>query len=199
MDGTTWLLIVGILVLLAIVGWLLYDRRRSAALRSRFGPEYRRAVDDTGDRRAAESELEARQRRVEALEIRPLPQAERDRYADAWRNVQARFVDEPAAAITEAERLIGEVMHARGYPVADFGQRVADVSVDHPAVVDHYRTAHDIASRSEAGDTDTEALRQAMVHYRALFEDLLETEGPEPTSEVGQEPRRPREDLRRTS
>jgi hypothetical protein len=172
MDGTTLLILV-VVVLVAIVGWLLYERRRSATLRSEFGPEYRRTIEATGDRREAEAELEARQKRVAALDIKPLPAAERARYADEWRDVQSRFVDEPAAAITAADALIGKVMEARGYPVSDFEQRVADISVDHPGVVEHYRVAHRIAARKDELTTDTESLRQAMVHYRALFDDLL--------------------------
>ena len=174
----TLLLVLVIVVLLAVVGWLLYERRRTDELRSTFGPEYRRTLDETGDRRAAEAELRERKQRVDALDIRPLPPAERDRYAGGWRKVQADFVDAPGSAITEADRLIGEVMQARGYPVSDFEQRVADVSVDHPAVVEHYRAAHAIAERRSDVTTDTEALRQAMVHYRALFDDLLDGSGP---------------------
>jgi hypothetical protein len=174
MEPTTIILIVVILALIAVVGWLLVERRRSKGLQSQFGSEYRRTLDDTGDRRAAEAELEARQKRVAELEIRPLPQAQRDHFARAWREVQARFVDEPELAISQADDLIGEVMQARGYPVADFEQRVADVSVDHAGVVEHYRIAHAIADRTTPGIRDTEELRQAMVHYRALFEDLLE-------------------------
>lgn len=176
MDTPQTLLIVVLAVaLVAALGWILYDRRRSQSLKSRFGPEYGRVVDEADDRRAAESELEARQRRVDKLDIRPLPQAERDRYAATWKTVQAHFVDEPAAAISEADRLIGDVMEAQGYPVADFEQRAADVSVDHPGVVEHYRAAHAIATTEAEPDatTTTEDLRQAMVHYRALFEDLL--------------------------
>jgi hypothetical protein len=173
MNATTIVLAVVVIVLLAAVGWLLYERRRSDRLRSDFGPEYRRTVTETGDRRAAEAELEQRQRRVEALSIRPLSAAERTRFAEAWRATQARFVDQPETAIADADRLIGEVMQARGYPVADFEQRVADVSVDHPSVVEHYRAAHAIASRTSGIPADTEQLRQAMVHYRALFDDLL--------------------------
>src|SRR4051794_32424659 len=169
----TLLLVVVIVVLLAVVGWLLYDRRRAMDLRSRFGPEYERTVKSTGDRRAAEDELRKRRERVEALEIRPLPSEDRQRYATEWRQVQALFVDEPKAAIDDADDLIGRVLKARGYPVADFDQRVADISVDHAAVVEHYRAAHAIAERRDQADTDTEALRQAMVHYRALFDDLL--------------------------
>jgi hypothetical protein len=171
----TLLLVVVIVALVVAVGWLLYDRRRSTQLRSTFGSEYERTVADTGDRRAAEDELRKRKERVDALDIRPLPAADRDRYAQQWREVQARFVDEPRPAIDEADDLIGRVMQDRGYPVADFDQRVADVSVDHASVVEHYRAAHAIAERDarDENTTDTEALRQAMVHYRALFEDLL--------------------------
>jgi hypothetical protein len=173
----TLLLVVVIVVLLAVVGWLLYERRRSTVLRSTFGPEYERAVHDAGDRRTAESELRKRQERVEALDIRPLPPVDRDRYAVEWRQVQALFVDEPRTAIDDADELIGRVMRDRGYPVADFDQRVADISVGHAAVVEHYRAAHAIAARADDTDTDidTEDLRQAMVHFRALFEDLLGT------------------------
>jgi hypothetical protein len=178
MDQTILLVLV-IVVLLAAVGWLLVQRRKSDRLQSRFGPEYKRTLDNAGDRRAAEEELETRQRRVAELEIRPLSDADRQDYATRWRQVQANFVDEPRAAITDADGLIGEVMHARGYPVSDFNQQVADVSVDHASVVEHYRAAHEIASRRDDVTTQTEDLRQAMVHYRALFEDLLGTPGEE--------------------
>jgi hypothetical protein len=182
----TLLLVVVIVVLLAVVGWLLYERRRTTELRSRFGPEYERTVKDTGDRRTAEGELRQRRERVEALEIRPLGGQDRQRYATEWRQVQSLFVDEPKAAVDDADDLIGRVMEARGYPVADFEQRVADISVDHGAVVQHYRAAHAIAERRDEVDTDTEALRQGMVHYRALFEDLLG-----PTDDQTAEPARP--------
>jgi hypothetical protein len=184
MDTQTLVIAVLVLALVAVLGWVMYDRRRSASLKSRFGPEYGRVVKEADDRRAAEAELAARQKRVDELDIRPLPQAERDRYAAEWKTVQARFVDEPAAAISEADRLIGDVMEAQGYPVADFDQRAADVSVDHPGVVDHYRAAHAIATTEAEPDatTTTEDLRQAMVHYRALFEDLLGMGKAEPAS-----------------
>jgi hypothetical protein len=184
MDTQTLVIAVLVLALVAVLGWVMYDRRRSASLKSRFGPEYGRVVEEADDRRAAEAELAARQKRVDELDIRPLPQAERDRYAAEWKTVQARFVDEPAAAISEADRLIGDVMEAQGYPVADFDQRAADVSVDHPGVVDHYRAAHAIATTEAEPDatTTTEDLRQAMVHYRALFEDLLGMGKAEPAS-----------------
>ena len=171
MNDTIWLVLV-IVVLLALTGWLLYERRRTRDLRSTFGPEYGRVVEDAGSRRAAEAELQDRKQRVEGLEIHPLTAEERDRFAPRWRDVQAAFVDEPRQAVEEADRLIGEVMQARGYPMADFEQRVADISVDHAGVVDHYRAAHEIATQ-RGDEPDTEALREAMVHYRALFDDLL--------------------------
>jgi len=171
----TLLLVIVIVALVVLVGWLVYDRRRGSDLRSTFGREYERTVADTGDRRAAEDELRKRKERVDGLDIRALPAEARDRYAQEWRQVQARFVDEPRPAIDQADDLIGQVMQDRGYPVADFDQRVADISVGHADVVEHYRAAHAIAERDQNNEnvTDTEQLRQAMVHYRALFEDLL--------------------------
>jgi hypothetical protein len=175
--------IVAIVVLLAVVAWLATERRRSDRLKERFGPEYDRTIESTGERRKAESELEARGRRVDALHIRALDDNERDRFLAMWKVVQTRFVDEPWEAVRDADSLIGKVMAARGYPVADFEQRAADVSVNHPQVVDHYRIAHRIAERGEGTAADTEDLRQAMVHYRALFADLLETD--EPAADLG--------------
>jgi hypothetical protein len=171
------LLVIVVVVLLAIVAWLVAQRRRTDELKNRFGSEYQRTVEAEGDRRSAEAELRQRQARVAALDIKPLPADQRDEFAEEWRHVQAEFVDEPSQAITEADRLVGQVMEARGYPVGDFDQRVADVSVDHADVVEHYRVAHDIASRRDDLTVDTESLRQAMVHYRALFEDLLGVSG----------------------
>jgi hypothetical protein len=171
-------MIVAIVVLIAIVAvaaWWLGQRRRTDRLRERFGPEYERTVDVAEDRGRAESELEARQQRVDSLDIRPLSGPDRARFGERWRVIQALFVDDPTMAVDQADTLIGEVMRARGYPVGDFEQRAADISVDHPQVVDHYRTAHRIAQRRIAGAIDTEELRQAFVHYRALFGELLET------------------------
>jgi hypothetical protein len=165
--------VLAIVALVALAAWAM-QRRRSDQLRRRFGPEYERTVGSARDKRQAEAELRARQERVDALEIRPLDRASRDRYVDRWREVQAMFVDDPGNAVDQADKLIGEVMRARGYPVGDFEQRAADVSVNHPHVVDHYRTAHGIAVRRRTGDGATEELRQAFVHYRALFADLLE-------------------------
>jgi hypothetical protein len=181
MDQT--LLIVLILVALVVVGggvWLYLQKRRTEQVRDRFGPEYDRAVTQHGDQRGAQAELEARQQRVEQLAIRPLAPPDQARFAAAWRAAQAHFVDDPKAATADADRLVSEVMQARGYPVGEFEQRAADVSVDHPLVVENYRAARAIALRNERGEASTEDLRQAMVHYRALFEDLLESEKAEP-------------------
>lgn len=176
MTTIAWIvLLVVVVAIVAVIAWSLGQRRRSARLRERFGPEYDRTVEQTGKQSKAEAELESRQERVESLDIRPLGADDRDRFRERWRIVQATFVDDPASAVTDADALIGEVMRARGYPVGDFEQRAADISVDHPQVVDHYRTAHQIAIRQRTGEADTEQLRQAMVHERALFADLLDT------------------------
>lgn len=164
------------IVLIGIWVWIA-SRRRSQHLKERFGPEYDRMVETSGDRRGAESELAAREKRRSALEIRPLEPEARDEFARQWRDTQARFVDEPGPAVQEADRLVAEVMKARGYPMEDFQQREADVSVDHPRVVEHYRAAHGISLAYEHGEASTEDLRQAMVHHRSLFEELLEADG----------------------
>lgn len=169
-----WTMIVVAAIVGAGVVWFVMGRRRHARLRQRFGPEYERAVHEVGNVRRAEATLEARAKRVERLQIRPLNAADGARFADAWRHIQTRFVDEPQAAVTEADRLVGEVMTTRGYPLGDFEQRAADISVDHPHVVAHYRDARAIAARHARGEASTEDLRQAFVHYRALFEDLLD-------------------------
>ena len=171
------ILLILLVAVIGIAAWLYLQKRKTEQLRGSFGPEYERAVHETGDRRKAEAELAERKERVERLNIRPLAPYERDEFAGRWKSAQAQFVDDPAGAIKEADRLVAEVMQARGYPVGDFEQRAADVSVEHPRVVEHYRAAHAIAQQNEAGAAGTEDLRQAMVHYRALFEDLLETSG----------------------
>jgi hypothetical protein len=160
-----------LLVLLAIV--IAVRRRRSRALADRFGPEYDRAVETAGKRSKAEAELAARTKHVEQLQIRPLNTAERDRYSQLWRVAQERFVDSPPLAVAEADQLVAEVMRVRGYPTTDFEQRAADISVAHPHLVTNYRAAHAIAVNSAGNRATTEDLRQAMVHYRALFEELL--------------------------
>jgi hypothetical protein len=165
--------IVILVVAVAAVAWWFGQRRRTERLKEKFGPEYERTVKKADDPRAAEADLEAREERVESLDIRPLAPGDSARFGERWMVVQALFVDDPARAVDQADTLIGEVMRARGYPIGDFEQRAADVSVEHPQVVDHYRVAHRIASRTDR-DSDTEALRQAFVHYRALFAELLD-------------------------
>ena len=174
MTQTTWI-VVGIIVVAAlIVGALLWSRRaRSEHLRDAFGPEYDRAVEAKGDRAKAEKDLAEREVRVEKLDIRPLDPTERREFMRRWDDVQARFVDDPARAVAFADALIGDVMKARGYPLKDFDRRAGDISVDHPVVVEQYHKAHDIAVRHERGEASTEDLRQAMIHYRALFDDLV--------------------------
>jgi hypothetical protein len=177
-------LLIALVVAIGVAVWLYTQKRRTDTLKGEFGPEYDRAVHEHRDQGRAERELEERRERVEALHIQPLSAGQRDRFAERWQSVQAQFVDDPKGATDEADDLVGEVMQARGYPVGDFEQRAADVSVKHPNVVEHYRAAHTIAERNERGDANTEDLRQAMVHYRALFEDLLV---------VAEEPARARE------
>jgi hypothetical protein len=177
MPSWGWVLIaIGIVVVLGLVAWNAYSARKRKGLQEHFGPEYDRTVADAPSRREAVSDLTERQKRREQLEIRPLGPESRDRYASHWHNTQAKFVDEPEEAVGEADRLIQEVMRERGYPVKDFDQRASDLSVDHPEVISNYRAAHGISVASERGKASTEDLRTAMVHYRALFEELLETE-----------------------
>lgn len=165
--------IVVILVLAIITVWMERQRAHSQKLQSRFGPEYERALEAAGSRHAAEQDLAARQRRVEGFNIRDLTPNDRQQFSARWREAQILFVDEPAQAIAEADRLVNEVMQARGYPVADFEQRAADLSVDHAEVVSNYRAARLLVARNEQRLASTEDLRQAMVHFRALFDDLL--------------------------
>ena len=169
-----------IVVILIVAAWSFARRHRSEGLqrsdklREQFGPEYDRTVAEMGDIRSAEDELTARQERVSQFDIRHLAADEGQRFNDEWQAVQASFVDDPSTAVHDADALVGRVMAARGYPVSDFEQRSADVSVDHPTVVEHYRAAHDIALRHAEGQASTEDLRQAMVNYHALFTELLE-------------------------
>ncbi len=175
MTQQTIIFVVAAVVIAALLVWIGLSLRRSQALHAHFGPEYERLVQAVGDKRKAEAELDARQRRVQKLHIQPLPEDQLGRYRESWRGVQTRFVDDPKRAVAEADRLVGEVMNARGYPVADFEQRAADVSVDHPNVVMHYRAAHELAARSADQQASTEDFRQGLIHYRELFDDLLET------------------------
>ena len=176
MSTISIVLIAALIVLGATVVWLLISRQRSKHLRSKFGPEYQRAVTEYGDRAKAERDLQRREERVEKLSIRPLSPATRDRYLQAWREDQAHFVDDPKGALVTADHLVAEVMNQRGYPVADFERRVEDISVDHPHLVQNYRAAREIAVLQQRGAASTEDLRRALVHYRALFDELLETQ-----------------------
>jgi len=168
-------LIIGfaVLVVAGIVAWYSIRKRRTEKLRAQFGAEYERAVKEDGGRRHAEAGLKERTARVESLNIRPLTAGDRARFGESWSRVQARFVDGPGGAVTEADQLLRDVMSTRGYPVSDFEQRAADISVDHPLVMENYRTAHAIAVRQTQGQANTEDLRQAMIHYRTLFGELV--------------------------
>jgi hypothetical protein len=173
MDTPTLLLIAGIVIVLviAVAAVIAMQRNRSRRLKERFGPEYRHAVEHAGSRSKAEAELLERQKRVERLHIKPLSPTEAARFSQTWKALQARFVDNPKAVVIEADQLVHELMQKRGYPMGDFERRAADISVDHPAVVDHYRAAQAVVLRD---DSDTERLREAVVHYRILFDELLE-------------------------
>lgn len=171
------LIIVGVIVLVVIIVgvWAYLRGQRSRALRQHYGPEYDRAVKQSGERRTGEKALEEREKRVESLNVRPLSEAERTHFSEEWRSLQARFVDDPAGATDQADRIIGTVMDERGYPVSDFEQRAADVSVEHADVVTNYRAAHAIALRARKGEATTDELRAALIHYRALFQELLDS------------------------
>lgn len=175
MDTTLGLVVVAAAVVAVLVGLTVSRQRKSADLQARFGPEYTHVVDAYGSKSKAEAELAAREKRVRELPIRGLAPPERNRFDQSWQAIQARFVDEPARAVTSASALVKDLMAARGYPIGDFEQRAADISVDHPVVVSNYRAAREIAQKNDSGKATTEDLRQAMVHYRALFRELLDT------------------------
>jgi hypothetical protein len=175
MPTWAWVVIaVAAVVVLGGLAWTAFRANQRRRLRQDFGPEYERAVADAPTRREAEAELEERRKRREELEIRPLSPTTRERYQREWEAAQAQFVDDPEAAIGEADRLIQEVMRERGYPVDDFEQRAADLSVDHPDVIQNYRAGHATSRKVVRGEAETEEVRQAMIHYRALFDELLE-------------------------
>jgi hypothetical protein len=172
-PATMILIVVAILAIGAAV-WMYIQKRRTQSLRSKFGPEYDKAIDSHKDRTHAESDLEKREKRVAKFNIRSLRNEERIKYAEDWRTEQSLFVDDPRTAVKHADVLVQDVMKRRGYPISDFEQNADDLSVDHPQVVENYRAAHEIAVRDARGQSTTEDLRKAMVSYRALFEDLLE-------------------------
>ncbi len=175
-STTEMALVVGLVVVLVagVTAFLWHRKRRTERLRTQFGgAEYARAVEKGGTRRHGEAGLEERAQRVEGFHVRPLAASDRAHFVESWRGVQARFVDGPAGAVTEADHLLRDVMSTRGYPVSDFEQRAADISVDHPMVLENYRAAHEIALRQTRGQASTEDLRQAMVHYRTLFDELV--------------------------
>ena len=175
MDERTGIILIGVAFALiaAVAAWFYSRQRRSRLLRARFGPKYDRVIRQEGNIRRGEGVLEFRERKREKLEIRPLSAAARSDFASRWNTVQGQFVDDPGGSVTEADRLVSEVMQTRGYPMSDFEERAEIISVDHPTVVENYRAAHQIASGRTRGQITTEGLRKAMVHYRSLFDELL--------------------------
>jgi len=183
MPSWVWVLIaIAVIVVLAVVVWQALARRRTGRLQQQFGPEYDRTLENADSKRDAEAELQTREERRQQFEIRPLSQVARDRYLQNWKRVQAQFVDDPRSAVASADSLLRSVMAERGYPVEDFDQRAADLSVDHPQVVENYRHGHRLAQASADGSDSTEDLRQAMRHYRALFDELVEPAADQPTT-----------------
>jgi hypothetical protein len=186
LDPKLIALVAAVIVIIAVLAWLYVRKRRNTTqdLRQKFGPEYDRAVLTHGSERKAQSKLEDREKRVEKLNIRDLDLTEHERFSKRWEAVQSRFVDSPKGAVAEADDLVSSVMKARGYPVSDFDQRAADISVDHPRVVENYRAAHEIALRVGKDAATTEDLRTAMIHYRSLFEELAQVPAPVEKKEV---------------
>lgn len=182
-GSETW--VIAVVVAAAIAGaWLLtraMRRRQSLRLQRRFGPEYSRVVAERGDQTKAEAELLAREKRVERFKLVALSQEDKARFSEAWSALQTRFVDNPQAVVLEADGLVRDLMGKRGYPMADFEHRAADISVDYPRVVEAYRAARAIAVRDQRGEASTEELRKAVVHYRTLFDELLEVRQPKPS------------------
>jgi hypothetical protein len=178
MDPKVLIAIIVVVALVIVVAAVLYTRRRQTEhLKQRFGSEYERVVHQHGDPQRAETVLAAREKRVSRLELRTLPPTERDKYAQRWALVQKQFVDDPKGSVNEADRLVTEVMTARGYPMSEFNQRADDVSVNYPNAVGNYRAAHDIVLRHGRGQASTEDLRKAVVHFRSLFDELLGAPG----------------------
>jgi hypothetical protein len=177
MPAWVWILIVAAVVLVvALIATMATRQRRTSMLRQRFGAEYDRAIETRNDRRAAEADLRGRERHRAEFDVKPLPEPARARFASEWRNVQERFVDQPSNAVVAADSLVYRVMGARGYPMEDFDAQADLVSVDHPDVVENYRSAHGICTRAQKQQASTEDLRAALLHYRTLFDQLLEPE-----------------------
>lgn len=174
-QNTIYIIVAVVVVALIVVGLLFARKKKSEQLRQHFGPEYERELKRTGDASKAERALEERAQRVKKFEIRALPAAERQRYAEEWQQVQRRFVDDPRGAVGEAHTLVQRVMQSRGYPMGEFDRQAEDLSVHYPNVISNYRQAHEISLRHGKGQASTEDMRQAMVHYRSLFDELLET------------------------
>jgi hypothetical protein len=186
MDNTTVIIIVAALIAVAVIAlaaWMHLKKKQTMRLRSRYGPEYDRLTEIEGGQGGAEKTLHQREKRVERFNLVPLSPEDRDRFAEAWQQEQAGFVDDPRSAVANADMLVTEVMQARGYPMGDFEQRAADISVNHPLVVKNYRIAHAIALRDSRDETGTEDLRTALLHYRMLFEDLLTGHAAEPENQ----------------
>jgi hypothetical protein len=177
MDQRTTIIIVivAVAIVIVIAALLIERKRRSDHLKQQFGPEYDRAIKQHGDARHAEPVLLEREKRVDKFSLHPLSPVDRERYAAEWANVQKRFVDDPSMAVAQAEKLVTAVMSARGYPMGDFDQRAADISVNYPTVVQNYRSAREITLRHAQGQSSTEDLRQSMVYFRSLFDELLES------------------------
>jgi hypothetical protein len=175
MSTVNIILLTLAIVAVALAAWALTQREKTRKLKNKFGPEYDRVIEQEKNPRRAEAMLEERQKRVQKYQIRPLTREEADMYAAKWRIVQEHFVDDPRDAVAQADSLVTDAMRVRGYPMSDFDQRAADLSVDHPTAVEDYRTAHAIAMRDAQGSASTEDLRKAMQHYRSLFEHVLDT------------------------
>ena len=176
MSTVTMVAIILAVVAIAAILWIYFQKQKTQKLRTKFGPEYDRLVEkEQGNVRRAEAVLDGRQKRVSKFDMRALNREECDRFAADWRNAQEHFVDDPRKAVSDANALVNQALSARGYPMGDFEQRAADISVEHPQVVENYRVAHDIAVRDKSSQATTEELRRAMQHYRSLFEHVLDT------------------------
>lgn len=187
----TWIIAAVILLAVVVAGWLItrdVRRRQSNRLQQRFGPEYSRVISERGDRTKAEAELLAREKRVQRFKLVSLTAEDASKFSHEWSVLQTRFVDNPRGVVVEADRLVRDLMVKRGYPMVDFERRAADISVDYPTVVETYRAARAIAERDQQGQASTEELRQAVVYYRTLFDELLEVRHPRQTSPTPTEP-----------